>query len=1151
MDTVTCVSLRFVLCLLLVVLSVPSTAHAISANDGYNPDITGQVYDAALMPNGQVVIGGMISAVGGTSVNYLARLNHDGSLDGTFTATLDSGVRFLAVQADGKVLIGGWFSQVNGIARNGFARLNTDGSLDEAFDPAPDYMVFAFKLQPDGRILVGGGFSNIAGTPRNAMARLNADGTIDSSFANPAHIGGVYSIALMSNGQVVLGGGTKVVRLKADGTLDSFFSAPAINMQANAVAVQPNGQIIVGGPFTTVGGISKAYIARLNANGSLDTSFTATIDVNYVSRLCLQADGKIIISGPFNMVNSVWQQNVARLRQDGSLDTEFTPVVNGGPAEAIMQQSDGKLFLAGTFNSINYIQRRGVARLHHEDGRLDKDFDPAASANVLAVAMQPDGKILAGGYFSFIAGNTRRGLARLHPDGSIDESFPDLNIGNWVRSIAVVPDGKIYIAGAFFAVDGAAQHRIARLNPNGSRDSTFNPAPNDIVHVVVPQPDGKVLIGGNFTQIAGTTRKYFARLNPDGSLDATFTGTVDGADGGVVTIVVQPDNRILVGGWFTSVNGTTCRYLVRFNPDGSRDTGFSTPNFNQQIYTLALQPDGKILVAGMFSSVDGIPKYNLVRLNPNGTLDTGFTTQMNNSISSIALQTDGKILLGGLFTSVVWSPARNSIARLNADGSLDDTFNPGANGAVNTIVPLPDGKILVAGDFSQVGGVARTRLARITNTGIASCGLSHTADGAKVTVLQSGTGPEVVRVTIQGTTDLLSWAALGSAVRISGGWELGGINLPLNSDYYLRAVMEVQGGYSTASTALVSNTKRIYVPFDGFLLWLNKAGAGTGTVAGNPSGTPCGAGCSGFPAGNEVVLTALADAGSVFAGWSGDADCSDGMVTMSANRSFTATFNLRSYNVNFSAQGSGTLSGNLNQTVLFGGSTTPVGAEAVAGSRFIEWSVSGAGPTITTTANPLTITNVQADLNVQALFVPIQYLLTANATGSGWGAVTSTLGGISFTYPAIATGTALLNDGDAVSLTATAVNSTVTWSGDCITAGGTTTMAICGIAGMDAARTVTATFIANPQTVKIEGDGSCYYSIGSALDAITIPGTIMRIRDQVFVENILMTGTVAVQLVGGYTDDAFTVQEPTSTSVIDGTLKISSGALKVQRITVR
>jgi len=41
-----------------------------------------------------------------------------------------------------------------------------------------------------------------------------------------------------------------------------------------------------------------------------------------------------------------------------------------------------------------------------------------------------------------------------------------------------------------------------------------------------------------------------------------------------------------------------------------------------------------------------------------------------------------------------------------------------------------------------------------------------------------------------------------------------------------------------------------------------------------------------------VTLTATRDAGSVFSVWSGDADCSDGQVTMNQDVNCTATFDL-------------------------------------------------------------------------------------------------------------------------------------------------------------------------------------------------------------------------------------------------------------------
>jgi len=78
-----------------------------------------------------------------------------------------------------------------------------------------------------------------------------------------------------------------------------------------------------------------------------------------------------------------------------------------------------------------------------------------------------------------------------------------------------------------------------------------------------------------------------------------------------------------------------------------------------------------------------------------------------------------------------------------------------------------------------------------------------------------------------------------------------------------------------------------------FTLTVIKIGSGSGTVASNPAGIDCGSTCSAsFSSGTPVTLTATADANSVFIGWSGDPDCSDGAVTMNADKTCTATFNL-------------------------------------------------------------------------------------------------------------------------------------------------------------------------------------------------------------------------------------------------------------------
>jgi hypothetical protein len=82
-----------------------------------------------------------------------------------------------------------------------------------------------------------------------------------------------------------------------------------------------------------------------------------------------------------------------------------------------------------------------------------------------------------------------------------------------------------------------------------------------------------------------------------------------------------------------------------------------------------------------------------------------------------------------------------------------------------------------------------------------------------------------------------------------------------------------------------------------FTLSVAKDGTGSGTVTSSPAGISCGADCSEpYNSGTTVTLTATANAGSVFSGWSGGSGtCSSGLVNpcataVTAAQTVTATF---------------------------------------------------------------------------------------------------------------------------------------------------------------------------------------------------------------------------------------------------------------------
>src|SRR4030066_168097 len=76
------------------------------------------------------------------------------------------------------------------------------------------------------------------------------------------------------------------------------------------------------------------------------------------------------------------------------------------------------------------------------------------------------------------------------------------------------------------------------------------------------------------------------------------------------------------------------------------------------------------------------------------------------------------------------------------------------------------------------------------------------------------------------------------------------------------------------------------------MLSVSKNGAGNGTITSSHASINCGTDCTGdYSPGTTVTLTPVPDTGAVFAGWSGDPDCSDGVVNMNSAKSCVAIFN--------------------------------------------------------------------------------------------------------------------------------------------------------------------------------------------------------------------------------------------------------------------
>lgn len=392
------------------------------------------------------------------------------------------------------------------------------------------------------------------------------------------------------------------------------------------------------------------------------------------------------------------------------------------------------------------------------------------------VLVQPDGKILVGGYFPNYAGSGHDHLVRLNNDGTIDPTFNPNGTGpgNAVEDMVLMPDGRILIAGNFLTYNGSNSFFIARLQADGTLDNTFTVQPNSIngaVWAIELHDNHKVLAGGEFFICSGESRPHIVQFNDDGSVDSTFVvGT--GFDHNVHDILVLPDMRVAVGGQFTMYNGTPSGHIALLSPQGPIDpTMDNDPGLvggGGIVRSLALQPDGKLLAGGYFQYHDGQARSAVERLNLDGTHDPGFTSPLYaySVVRALAVQADGKILVGGEFTSTEYAnavPGPERLVRVLPDGTRDTSFGIGVGvgpgtqttGYVHTLAVQPDSKILVGGHFETVD--TETQFHQIVRLLDGSANdVDELTDAAALSVLQDlNTGGLFLRTSFGGTDDVL------------------------------------------------------------------------------------------------------------------------------------------------------------------------------------------------------------------------------------------------------------------------------------------------------------------------------------------------------------------------------------------------------------
>jgi uncharacterized delta-60 repeat protein len=664
-----------------------------------------------------------------------------GSIDTTFNpgqTGFNGTVRCMVTQSDGKIIAGGDFTTYSGSASNFLVRINTDGTRDTTFTATLNTSVYTAAVQSDGKIIIGGAFTlvNAVSVPR--LARLNSNGTRDTTW-NPGTAGAnnlVRNVNIQSDGKILAVGDftaysgstrNRIVRTETNGTIDTTFNiGTGLGNAAYNVHLQSDGKIITAGAFNIYSGSSNNYIVRINSDGTKDNTFTIGTGFNqtvYISSL--QPDGKIIAAGIFTTYSGSSNNYIVRVNSNGTKDNTFNVGTGldafgwaGGVNNSISYDTQNNVYIAS--DNVTY-SGSAIPRIFKlkPDGTLDTTFNAGAGLNRFGLANIISGsRLYTAGTFTNYKFTGSTGIAMISDSATLSSSFnPGIGFNGDVWAMTKQSTSRIIVGGAFSNYSGSFRNRIIGLNSNGTIDSGFNigsSGANSIVYALGTQTDDKIIVGGTFTTYSGssTSTTRLMRLNSNGSQDLTYnTGT--GLNSYPLSILPTADGKVLILGLFTTYSGSAINYIMRTNSNGTRDTTFNTGigfGAGQFGYTAVTQSDGKYIVGGNFNTYSGSSaNRGIARLNTNGTLDLTFDdgAGFNQLVSALAIQSDGKIIAGGQFTTYSGSSI-NRITRINTNGTRDTSFNVGTgldgNVSANGITIGSDGTIYCLGSFTTYSG---------------------------------------------------------------------------------------------------------------------------------------------------------------------------------------------------------------------------------------------------------------------------------------------------------------------------------------------------------------------------------------------------------------------------------------------------------------
>ncbi len=510
----------------------------------WNPALDGGAAYVIAVNGGTVFLGGIFTTASGTARPGFAAVDATtGALASSPTTTLNTGAIVNAMQLSGNTLyLGGLFTAIGGTSRTNVGAIDITSGATLPFQADTNGQVGA--LLPDGAALyMGGTFQTVGGQPRMRLARVDAaTGAVDSWSANA----NAAVLALLRIGTTLYAGGAFSIIAGAPrmgaAALSTSTGAPLpwnpglAGGNITVLRAWTAGDVLAAGANTHVGAVPRPGVAAIDIVTNELLPFSIAVDGQV--RGIMAVGNTLYLAGAFQNVNGASRPNFAAVdRRTGAL-LPWNPNASGtiggnlGGRSVVVQGSSA--YIGGHFTSVGGQPRFGFARVDATTGAVLPFTADTGGGGVNRIVLAAQ-TLYVGGNFSMIGGQVRQGLAAF----DLTSGTPALTTLSVTLTSSVTPvintmkvvGSTLYLGGIFGSVNGQARAQAAAITVPGGAVTPFNPGINgQVFDIDVLGP--VAYLAGAFSNVNGAFRPAFA--------------AVDAATGRVLQ-PFEPDNPTGVG----------------------------------------------------------------------------------------------------------------------------------------------------------------------------------------------------------------------------------------------------------------------------------------------------------------------------------------------------------------------------------------------------------------------------------------------------------------------------------------------------------------------------------------------------------------------------------------------------------------------------